>query len=125
MSRIFRIGEMYHQNESNDDSTEDLVVAVVADDLVIPVTHAYVNKTTGADAEACTLANGKPGQLLKVKLYTDGGGDATITPATASGWATIVLADAGDQFVALYVDDTIGWILIGAIGVAAPPVITV
>lgn len=123
MSRIFRIGELYHQNDS--DVTDDYIVACAADALAIPVTHGYVNKTTGGDAEACTLANGEPGQLLKVKLYVDGGGDATITPATATGWATIVLADAGDQFVALYVDDIVGWILIGAIGVAAPPVITV
>ena len=123
MSRIFRIGEMYHQQDS--DETEDLVVAVADDVLPIPVTHGYVNKETGGDAEALTLANGKPGQVLFIKLYIDGNGDGTLTPATASGWATIVFADAGDRATLLYVDDTIGWIIVGLSGVAAPPLTTV
>lgn len=96
-----------------------------ADVLAIPVTHRYVAKTTGADAEACTLANGVPGQRLNIALVTDGGGTATLTPATCSGFATIVFADAGDIADLEYVDDTTGWILVGTAGVAAPPVITV
>lgn len=107
------------------DLPENPVKAVAADVLAIPVTHPYVSKTTGADAEALTLADGVPGQVLVVNLATDGGGDGTLTPATATGWATIVFADAGDQAVLLYVDDTIGWIIIGASGVAAPPAISI
>jgi len=97
----------------------------IADSLAIPVTHGVVAKTTGSDAEALTLANGEPGQLLKIYLATDGNGDGTLTPTTKSGFATIVFADAGDQVVLLYVDDTVGWVIVGAVGVAAPPVITV
>lgn len=97
----------------------------IADSLAIPVTHAVVAKTTGADAEALTLANGTAGQKLMIYLATDGGGDGTLTPATCSGFATIVFADAGDQAQLLYVDDTVGWIIEGLAGVAAPPVITV
>lgn len=100
-------------------------VAVAADALVIPVTHPYVAKTTGADAEALTLANGSPGQVLIVNLTADGNGDGTLTPATSTGWATIVFADAGDQATLFFVDDTIGWVMLGAKGVAAPPVTTV
>ena len=100
-------------------------VAVAADALVIPVTHPYVEKTTGADAEALTLADGSPGQVLIVNLTVDGNGDGTLTPATATGWATIVFADAGDQATLFFVDETIGWVIIGAKGVAAPPVTTV
>jgi hypothetical protein len=96
-----------------------------ADSLAIPVTHPYVIKTTGADAEALTLANGLPGQVIVVNLTTDGGGDGTLTPATATGWATIVFADAGDQATLFYVDDTMGWIILGLKGVSAPPVTTV
>ena len=89
MSRVFRIGEMYHQQDS--DNTDDLTTTVAADVLAIPVTHGYVAKTTGGDAEALTLANGEPGQILIVGLITDGGGDGTLTPATASA-ATIEAA---------------------------------
>jgi hypothetical protein len=100
-------------------------VAVAADVLAIPLTHRVVEKTSGADAEACTLADGEPGQELTIILVVDGGGTPTVTPATATGWATLVLADAGDQAHLRYVDDTVGWVIIGATGVAAPPAITV
>lgn len=95
-----------------------------ADSLAIPLSHGVVQKTTGADAEALTLANGRPGQLLQITLVTDGGGDGTLTPTTKTGFATIVFADAKDTATLLYVNDTIGWIALGAVGVAAPPVIS-
>lgn len=101
------------------------LLAIAADVLAMPVTHPYIVKTTGADAEALTLADALPGQMLVINLTTDGGGDGTLTPSTTTGFATIVFADAGDQAVLLYVDDTVGWIIIGLSGVAAPPVITV
>jgi hypothetical protein len=97
---------------------------VAADVLAIPVTHQYVAKTSGADAEACTLADGTPGQFLTVELATDGGGDATMTPATSTGFVAVVFADAGDVVTLRYVDDTVGWILIGAFGATAQPAIT-
>jgi len=123
MSRIFQVGEMFHQDDA--DATNDLTTTSIADALAIPVTHGYVAKTTGADAEALTLADGGPGQILVINLTTDGGGDGTLTPATSTGWATIVFADAGDQATLMFVDDTIGWIILGLIGVAGPPAITV
>lgn len=96
-----------------------------ADSLAIPVTHAFVSKTTGGDAEALTLANGTAGQLLTISLVTDGGGDGTLTPTTMTGFATIVFADAGDTITLLYIDGTVGWIIVGGTGVAAPPVISI
>lgn len=96
-----------------------------ADSLAIPVTHSYVAKTTGADAESLTLANGENGQILVISLAVDGGGDGTLTPTTCSGFLTIVFADAGDTATLLYVDDTVGWVILGLTGVAAPPVITI
>lgn len=95
-----------------------------ADSLAIPVTHEYVAKTTGADAEALTLADGVDGQVLTISLVTDGGGDGTLTPATKSGFATIVFADAGDTATLKFVDSTTGWVIMGLAGVAAPPAIT-
>lgn len=121
MSQNFRIGNgsIYRQNDY--DTTKDIIETVAADVLAIPVTHGIVQKTTGADAEALTLANGKPSQLLVINLVTDGGGDGTLTPTTKTGFATIVFADAGDQAVLFYVDDVIGWIILGLSGKAAPP----
>ena len=107
------------------DYDDSPIVTVAADVLAIPVTHPYVQKTTGADAEALTLADGLPGQTLCITLSTDGGGVGTLTPSTSTDWATIVFADAGDRAVLYYVDDTVGWIIIGLSGVAAPPVTTV
>ncbi len=100
-------------------------VAVAADELAIPVTAAHVSKTTGADAEALTLADGRAGQVLTLALVVDGGGTGTLTPATKTGFATIVFADAGDIATLKYIDDTVGWVLLGTAGVAAPPVITI
>ena len=95
-----------------------------ADALAIPITHRVVAKTTGGDAEALTLANGTPGQRLLIYLAVDGGGDGTLTPTTKTGFATIVFADAKDNVDLEYVDNTIGWIIVGAAGVTAPPVIS-
>lgn len=55
-------------------------IAMAADELVIPLTHAVVSKTTGNDAEALTLADGVPGQLLTIILTTDGGGAGRSRP---------------------------------------------
>jgi hypothetical protein len=96
-----------------------------ADSLAIPITHSVVVKTTGADGEALGLANGTPGQILTIVLGTDGGGDGTLTPTTKTGFATIVFADAGDTVSLQFIDATVGWVILGTAGVAAPPVITV
>lgn len=96
-----------------------------ADSLAIPVTHSYVAKTTGADAEALTLANGVPGQIITIALVVDGGGTGTLTPATKSGFVSIAFADAGDTASLLYVNDTVGWVILGTAGVAAPPAIAI
>lgn len=90
--------------------------------LAIPVTHRYVAKTTGG-AEALTLANGVPKQRLTISLVSDGG-DGTLTPATKTGFSTIVFADVKDTVTLEYIDDTAGWIIIGAVGIPAPPVIS-
>lgn len=100
---------------------------VAADVLVIPITHRVVVKTTGNDAEALTLADGAPGQLLTVVLGTAGGGVGTLTPATKTGWATALFEVAGDTMTFEFVDETVGWIVHGVAGTAAAtlPTITV
>jgi hypothetical protein len=126
LGKHFRHTQFYDLRENLFTRTYDSPsTTVAADVLAIPVTHPIVLKTTGADAEALTLANGEPGQILLIDLVTDGGGAGTLTPTTKTGFATIVFADAGDRATLLYVDDTIGWVIIGLSGVAGPPVTTV
>lgn len=97
----------------------------VAANRVIPLTHSVVEKTTGDTAETLTLADGTPGQIITIVLAVDGGGDGDLTPATKTGFATVALDDAGDQVTLQFIDATVGWVIIGAAGVAAPPAITV
>lgn len=97
---------------------------VAADVLAIPVTHRLVRKTTGADAEALTLADGSVGQVLVVQLVVDGGGDGTLTPATSTQFGTIVFADAGDVAVLRFTDATVGWVIDSLYGLAAQPAYT-
>jgi hypothetical protein len=100
------------------------VVAVTATDgLVIPITHPMVTKTN-AGAETNTVANGVPGQMLNIYM-TAVGGASSITPATSTGFATVELDTIGDQVTLFYVDDTVGWIVIGCSGVTGQPVLTV
>jgi hypothetical protein len=103
---------------------DDASLAVAADALVVPLTAPFIAKTTGGDAEAMTLANGIEGQTVTINILVDGGGDATITPVTSIGWATVVMADAGDQVTFGYIDDTDGWMILAAHGLVQPPVIT-
>ena len=93
------------------------------DSLAIPITHGIVAKTTGGDAEALSLADGEEGQELMIYLAVDGGGTGTLTPDTCTGFTTIAFADKGDQVVLRYIDDSIGWIILSATGLAAPPVV--
>jgi hypothetical protein len=89
----------------------------------IPITHSYVSITTGA-ASAYTLADGTPGQELAMSVTTDGGA-GTITPVTKTGWATAVLTVVGDGITLRYVDDTVGWIVIGSYGTTSSTAATV
>lgn len=116
--------EFFHHNLTTS-YVDSPTITVAADVLAIPLTHPITLKTTGADAEALTLANGVPGQTVVINLVTDGGGDGTLTPTTCTGFATIVFADAGDQAMLGYVDDTVGWIILSLTGVSGPPVITI
>jgi len=122
MSQIIRFSGVYH-NPDSDVNDNDFITTVEDDVLVIPVTHLYVAKETGGDAEALTLANGKPGQILVINLTTDGGGTGTLTPATCTGFSTIAFDEAFDQATLLYVDDTVGWIILGLFGTGSTPVV--
>lgn len=80
----------------------------------IPVTAATVNYVTSATNAAPTLANGYPGQILTIVMKTDGGGDINVTPTTKTGFTSIVMKNAGEILTLRYVDDTVGWTIVGA-----------
>ena len=79
----------------------DTVATSAADSLAIPITASIVHKTTGADAEALTIAAGTQGQLLIIVLIVDGGGTGTIA-ASSTVADTIAFADAEDTACLLY-----------------------
>jgi len=114
--------EFVHHNLVTENEA-DLTSSVAADVLAIPTSQPFVSKTTGDNAEALTLANGEPGQLLLIYLAVDGGGDGTLTPATATGWSTILFADAGDAALLLFVNDTMGWVILSTYGLTAQPTV--
>ena len=77
----------------------------------VPVTASTVQISTGAGAAALTLANGTAGQMLTLVMTVDGGGDATLTPTTKTGFTTIVFGDVGDAVVLQYFT-TLGWMVV-------------
>lgn len=89
----------------------------------ISITTFYTTFDTDAGGDAFTLADGvAAGQLKKIQMITDGGGDGVLTPDNLDGGTTITFADAGD--FALLGWDGSSWIAIelgnAADGVSAP-----
>jgi hypothetical protein len=77
----------------------------------VPLTAATVQVTTTGSAAALTLANGTVGQILTIVMTTDGGGDATLTPTTKTGFSTITF-DAVGNSVTLQYFTTLGWMIL-------------
>lgn len=81
----------------------------------ISVNNYSTTISTDAGGDAFTLANGTLiGQLKKIVLLVDGGGNAVITPTSLFDATTITLDDAGDS-VELIWDGTY-WVVIANIG---------
>lgn len=78
----------------------------------IPVTNYLTTINTDAGGDAFTLADGTvKGQMKKILLVVDGGGDGVVTPATAlAGGTTITFNDAAD-FVILQWSGT-AWVVL-------------
>jgi len=102
--------------------------SMATSDTVVPTSYAYVRKAinlaAGNVAQTGTLANGIPGQILTMFITTVGAsGQFTLTPATATGFTSVKFTAAKDLAVFLYVNDTLGWILLsydGSITVNIP-----
>lgn len=91
----------------------------------IVVTNFLTTINTDAGGDAFTLADGVvKGQVKKIKLITDGGGDGVVTPANLAGGTTITFADAADYAILMW--DGTEWVAIelgnDADGVTAPAI---
>ena len=73
--------------------------------------------TTAGSGLAMTLANGVVGQIKIITMVVDGGGTATLTPATFANGTTIAFADVNDTVMLLYAT-TIGWVVVSNSGAA-------
>ena len=86
---------------------------------VVPLTFNLVIKNIGNSSTApVTLANGYAHQILVFEIGTVGTGSPTcaLTPATCTNFTTITFGTAKQSVTLEYVDDTIGWIIIGTVG---------
>lgn len=114
-------GAIYNVNCSSTLQTTGVAnggaVSMATSDLAVPTSYAFVRKAIAALAagsfSAGTLANGIPGQVLTVFVTTVGAsGTYTITPVTKTGVASVTLTAANDEVIFLYVNDTVGWVLL-------------
>jgi len=96
---------------------------------LLPSTLPYVIMVkniggTGADDTdgGTRLQNGTPGQVLV--LFVEGvehSGTWIVTPATSYQFITLTFNAALDSATLLYVNDTIGWIILDAVSVTVAP----
>jgi predicted RecA/RadA family phage recombinase len=83
---------------------------------------SYSTMWTTTGAQAGTIANGtRIGQLKEIMLTVDGG-DGTLTPATASGFTTIVFSNIGDMVLLRWTAG--GWIILKRGNVATAAITT-
>ena len=81
----------------------------------ISVTNYTTTVNTDATDDAFTLADGTLiGQLKKIVLVVDGGGNAVITPANLAGGTTITLDDATDQVELIW--NGTEWVVVANLG---------
>src|SRR6056300_1249727 len=79
-------------------------------------TNLITELTTAAGAAAVTLANGTTaGQIKIITMVVDGGGTATVTPATFANGTNIAFADVNDTVMLVWAN-TIGWVLVSNSG---------
>jgi hypothetical protein len=85
---------------------------------IIPISgYSLVSKTIGeGSGTVCTVADGEPGQILKIMAGTvTASCTAVITPATKTGFSTVTLTTAKQAVTLHYVNDVMGWEVIGTV----------
>jgi hypothetical protein len=80
------------------------------------LTNLVTELTTGAGAAAVTLADGTTsGQVKIINMIVDGGGTATVTPATFANGTSMAFADVNDTVMLAWAN-TIGWVIVSNSG---------
>jgi|GEM_PF-5341244 len=95
--------------------------------LTVPVSYSFVKKAIAASANTGfstgTLPAGVPGQTLTILITTVGSsGSWTLTPSSSTGWTSIVFNTAGQLVTFLYVNSTVGWIIVEYSGSTLPTI---
>jgi hypothetical protein len=81
----------------------------------ISVVNYFTTINSDAGGDAFTLADGTQiGQLKKIRLVDDGGGDAVVTPANLAGGTTITFDDAADEVELIW--NGTDWVVIYNVG---------
>jgi hypothetical protein len=88
---------------------------MVSGPAAVPVTYKTVHMDlTGGNAVLSTLANGTNGQVLNLDVTVNPSSAYvwTITPATTTGFTTITLGHVGTSVTLLFVNSTVGWVVV-------------
>ena len=84
-------------------------------DSGISLTQVMVEKAiqgTSGGTTADTLPNGTPNQMFTILIGTASSGSWTVTPTTSGAFASIVYNTQGQRTTFLYVNSTVGWIVL-------------
>ena len=91
------------------------VDTMAAGDTTISYDYGIWSKTASGD-ETLTLTNGTAGDMIVIQYARGNGGNVTVVANTQTGWSTGYLNSVGDSITFQYIDDTVGWIVIGSAG---------
>lgn len=84
-----------------------------SNDTDVSPSYAFIRKNIGFSAQAGTLADGSPGQMLTILISQEvATGSFVLTPTTKTGYASLTFDNPGDLATLLFVDSTIGWVLV-------------
>lgn len=79
--------------------------------------NRFLQLTVSAGGTTNTLPDGSAGQVITIGPGTANLAAADIDADTATGWLTAVMGTGGEDYITLmYLDDTVGWIILGTGG---------
>ena len=79
----------------------------------IPVGYSVVKIIAATSSK--TLPNAEAGKILTL-VAVERTGTVTITPDTSTGWACATMDANGETLTIQYIDDTVGWVIVGISG---------
>lgn len=85
-------------------------------DNISSVAFSFIYKDIPTTNRTGSLPDGNPGMILTVMAATDYGGSWMLMGSTKTGWAGLLFDDIYDSATLLYVDDSIGWVVIASNG---------